>query len=187
MKIEGNVRGEVFKFTFYYAKDKEGEEAPRLIEEKMNKLGYPFKFSDLEPLRWYRESLSVLAILVAKELFSWTDKDIFNMGYEASKYSLLIKILMRYFVSSERVFKEAPAYWKKHFDFGDLEPVEFSEKKKYTIMRVKGYKFHPLICLYHAGYFLRIANLTVRSKKIDVKETKCVFKGEDCNEYLITW
>jgi len=187
MQIKGNVKGVVLNVTLLYIRNKKGEEGVKLIEETMKELGHSFKFSEIQPLSWYKEGLSVFLILVAKELFDWTDKDIFDMGNSAPKFSLLTKILIRHFVSLRRTFEEANIQWHKHFDFADLEPVQINEKEKYLILRIKGYKFHPLICSYHAGYFLRVTQYVAKTEKIGVEETKCMFKGDDYHEYLIKW
>lgn len=187
MKIKGNVKGEVLRISAAYIAEKEGEKGVEVIEEKLKELGYSLKFKEIKPLRWYPEALSVLVILVAKDVFNWKNSDIFDMGNSAPKYSFIVKLLLKYLISVEKIFEECPKYWRKHFDFGELEPVEINTKEKYAIIRVKGYKFHPLICLYHAGYFLRLVQLSIRSKKITIKETKCMFKGDPYHQYLIKW
>lgn len=187
MQIKGNVRGEVFLANAAYIKYREGEAGMILVEEKLTELGYPLKFKALRSLNWYPESLSVLVMLVAKEIFNWKESDIFKMGNSAPKYSFIVQLLMRHFLSPRKCFQESPKYWKAHFDFGELETIEFNEKEKYLIVQVKGYEFHPLCCIYHSGYFLRIAQLVIKSEKIEIRETKCAHKGDPYHEYLINW
>ena len=126
-------------------------------------------------------------MLTAKDLFNWQEKDIFEMGSLAPKNSFVAKILMKYFISLERFMAEVPKYWKKHLDVGELEVYEFDEKKKYIVLREKGFKVHPILCVYHAGYYQGITKYIIKSEKISVEETKCVFKGDPYNEYLIKW
>jgi len=187
IQIKGNVRGDVLRANAAYIKYREGEEGLILIEEKLEELGYPLKFKGFKSLKWYPESLSVLIILIAKDIFNWKNSDIFEMGNFAPKYSFIVQLLMRHFLSPRKCFEESPKYWKAHFDFGELETVEFNEKEKYLIVRVKGYQFHPLICIYHSGYFLRIAQFVIQSQKITIDEVKCIYKGDSCHEYLIKW
>jgi hypothetical protein len=82
---------------------------------------------------------------------------------------------------------EVPKYWKKHLDCGRLEVFQFDEEKKCIVLHEKDFKFHPVICTYHAGYYQGISEYVIRSKKISTEETKCVFKGAPYNEYVITW
>lgn len=187
LQISGNVRGEVFRANAAYIKYREGEEGLLILEEKLEELGYPLKFQGFKSFNWYPESLSVLVILIAKEIFHWSEQDVFEMGNSAPKYSFIVQLLMRHFLSPRKCFAESPKYWQAHFDFGELETFEFNEKEKYLIFQVKGYKFHPLLCIYHSGYFLRIAQLVIKSQKIKIKETKCVYKGDPYDEYLISW
>jgi len=187
MKIKGNVRGEVMRVDASFIREKEGEEGISVVEKKMEELGYPFAFKDIKPLSWYPEAQSVLVIIVAKESFDWTESDIFELGDYAPKISFLSKMFIKYFVSLERILKESPKYWKTHFDFGELEPAEINEKEKRVVIRIKGYKFHPIICAYHAAYFLRIIKSSVRGKNHSVEEIKCSHKGDSYHEYLMKW
>lgn len=187
MQIKGNVRGGIIQAYTVFIREKTGEEGLKAIENKMDEFGYPFEFNKIKIGEWYPGALSVSIILVAKDLFNWTEKDIFEMGNSAPKYSFISKIVMRYFLSLEKIIKEIPNYWKNHFDFGELESYKWNEKEKYLILHEKGYKFHPLLCIYHSGYFLRIAQFAVKSKEITIEETKCMFKGYPYHEYIIKW
>lgn len=187
MQIKGNSRGEILRTHAVYISYRKGEEGVRLVERKMEELGYPLKFKGIRPLSWYPEALSVLVILVAREVLKWEDSDIFDMGNSAPKYSFIVKLLMKYFISPKRCFEESSNYWRKHFDFGEMEASEFNEKEKYLVVRVEGYKFHPIICNFHAGYFLRVAQFVIKSEKTTIQETKCVYKGDPYHEYVIRW
>ena len=127
IQIKGNVRGGVIQANVTFIQKKKGEEGLRAIEKKMAGLGYPIKFEEIKVGEWYPESLSVLTILVAKDLFNWGEKDIFEMGSSTPKYSFIAKTFMRYFLSLKRFVIEIPNYWKKHFDFGELEVSELNE------------------------------------------------------------
>ena len=187
VQIKGNVRGAIFQTHAIFIQRKRGEEGLRAVEKKTAELGYPVNCKKIKVGGWYPESLSVLIILVAKDLFNWTEKDIFEMGYSAPKYSFISKTLMAYFLSLKRFLVEVPKYWKKHLDFGELRVVEFDEAKKYIILHEKSYKFHPIMCIYHAGYYQGITKYVVKSEKISIEETKCVFKGDPYHEYVIRW
>jgi hypothetical protein len=186
-KVEGNVRGDVIKSNASFIQRKEGKEGLKALEKKMAELGYHLNFDKIDPEKWYPVSLSALMIVITKDLFNWSEKDIFEMGNSAPKFSFLAKYVLKYFLSLKRFAKEVPKYWRHHFDFGELEVSELNEGKRYLILREKGYKTHPLICIYHAGYYLGVAQFIIKSQKIEIKEIKCVFKGDPYHEYLITW
>lgn len=187
MKIKGNVRGAILYSHFQYIKLKKKEEGVKAVEKKLAELNYPLKFNEIKILDWYPEGLSHLILLVSKEIFNWNDSEIFEMGRTAPQYSLVVKVLMKYFLSIEEVFRQAPRSWKKHVDKGELETYEFNGKKQYVILRLKDYKFHPIGCIYKKGYFTRLAEYILPNKKIIVKETKCVHKGDSFCEFLVKW
>lgn len=187
MKIKGNLRGATFYASAIYIRYKEGEKGIKAIEDKLKELGHPLKFKEVKELDWYPESLFILILIISREIFNWKDSNIFEMGNTEPKHSFIAKLLMKYFLSLEKVFKECSKYWEKHFDVGELEASEFNKKEKYIVIKVKKYKFHPIRCIYLSGYFLRIAQFIIKSKNITIKETKCVFKGDPYDEYIINW
>lgn len=188
MKMEGNVRGEVIIANALYIKEKRGEQGLVELENALKELGYPIEFKTVKPLEWYSEALTSLTVIAAKEIFSWSDNDIFDMGRSAPKISLIvIKLFLKYLVSVRRIFEMAPVYWKKYFDTGNLEPVEINEEKKFIIIRVRDHHYHPLICTYEAGYFLGIIQLTGRLSGSTITETNCEFRGDPFHEYVLRW
>jgi len=187
MAVPGNVRGAVILATLEYLRRKEGEQAIDKIKKRLKQLGYPFLLGEIKAMEWYPEALSVLIILLCREIFGWTQKEVFQLGKAAPKLSFLFKALIKYFIVPKQYFKEAPNYWKEHFDFGKLVPVEFDGAKKKAVIRIEGYEFHPIICAYHRGYLLQFCQLILGKKNVKVKERKCQFKGDSCHEYEIYW
>lgn len=187
MSIPGNVKGEVFHSYEPFIRYRKGEDGIRLIEERMKAAGYPVVFKEVKSMKWYPEALSVLAIIAACEIFDWGEGDIFEMGKAAPKYSGIVKFMMRYFLSPKRTFDESPKYWRKHFDFGEIENAVFNEKDRIILIRIKNYKFHPLICAFHKGYFFSFSQLTIKSDCLKIEETKCVHRGDKYHEFTIRW
>jgi hypothetical protein len=187
MKIGGNVRGEIFHNDAAYIRYRNGEAGLSKVEEKMKELGHPINFKEIRSLEWYPEALSVLVRLTAKEVFNWRDSDIFDMGNSSPKHSFTSKVLIKYLLSLKEIAKKIPNYWKKHLDFGTLEVVKLNEEEKHLTLRVVGYKFHPIMCIYHSGYFLRIAQFVIKSGKITIEEIKCPHRGNPHHEYIIKW
>lgn len=186
MKSSTRVIGAVFEHHAKYFEQREGKKGIRKIEEKMAELGYPIRFKDMQNFEYYPVGLADLSIIAAKEIFGWTERDVFDMGNTVPKYSLIIKLLLKYFISLKRSVEEASRYWRKHFTAGKLE-YELHEEKKYVIIRLRYKTTHPLMCIFYAGYFLRIAQYVVKSPKITIKETRCMFKDAPYHEYTIRW
>ncbi len=187
MEKKGNVKGEVIRADLEYIKVKMGEEGLKKIEDRFEELGYPLHLRDIKPFHDYKEAQAVLIYLFSQDLFGWDEERISKMGEGAAKTSFIVKALIRYFVSVERLMEEAPNYWSKHHDFGKLETIDFSEKEKFITFRIIGYDFHPLACTYHRGYFLSVARFSIKGKNISLEETKCVHRGDEYHEYRINW
>ncbi len=183
----GNVKGEVFRTHAEFVKYKEGEGAVKRLEERMAELGVPVVFDEVKPFGWISEGVSSLVIITAKEVFNWSDEDIFEMGRFAPRVSFIIKIMTQYLISIETLFKNAEKYWHNNYDFGHLEALNFNKEKKQITVREFGLETHPTVCHYHAGYLKGVCEFAVKSDNISVKETDCVHQGAKYHEFLISW
>ena len=189
METKIQVRGVVFKTDTEYILAEKGEEGLKKLEEELEKLGHPIKYREIKSMEFYPAGLRALSLLAIKKIFEFDDKKIENMGLVATKKSIIIKLFVRFFLSLERVFfKEAPRIWQKHWTVGELVPVELNEKKKYAILRLKNFDFHPLYCsVYLQGYFAGILQMLIKSSEMSCRETKCSLKGDEYHEYSIKW
>lgn len=187
VKVKGNVKGEVFHTHERYIRYRKGEEGIRAVEQKLEELGYPLKFKEIKPLKWYRDAYSILVIITAYKIFNWTESDIFDMGQSAPAYSLIVKLLTKYFISPRIGYEAAPKYWKKHFDFGKMETPEFNDKEKYCVVRLKEYKFHPIICVFLSGYFVTFGRMVLQGKNVTIEEPKCMHRGDSYHEWVVRW
>ena len=186
MKNPGRCIGELVKSTFVYIKKSKGQEALKRLEKEMEDLGYPIDFKKIKPLDWYPIGLRSLTFIALRRAFEWKDKDIKELGENSLNYSIIFKLFLKFFVSLENAFKHAAKYWKKHFDFGEMEPCQFNKKEKYTIVRLHGFEVHPDSCLHLFGYLKKLAELCGK-KNVKVEETKCIYRGDPYHEYKISW
>lgn len=188
MEIKGETRGVTLNIDREYILKEKGEEGLKKLEEELEKLGYPIKYKKIETLAFYPVGLRAISLLAIKKVFNFDDEKIEEMGFFATKKSLIIKLFIRYFLSLQRVFfKESPKMWRKHYTIGELAPVELNEEKKYAILRLKDFNLHPVYCHYLEGYISGLIQLMVKNPKIICEETKCTFKGDEYHEYLIKW
>ncbi len=183
---KGRVRGDVLSASLKYILEKEGEEELEKIEKALYQHGYPFKIKNSKQFLFYPVQTEVLIALLAKEIFNWTDEDIYEMGIGATKVSFIVKMSFPFFVSTSRLFKGTAHFWKKNYDFGELEPVMIDDEKGIGIIRIKDYDIHPVSCLYNAGYMVGATRLVFKGD-VKIKETKCVHKGDPYHEYVINW
>jgi len=187
MAKEGNIIGEIFHLNKDYIYRKQGLEGVRKVELKVKELTKTdFNFDKIGRFSWIPLKLCIISVLVAKEEFNLTDDDIFQMGAATAKVSFILR-LVSYLNQAEEVLKRAPSYWKRYYDFGSMEIIEFDRDKKNIIVRLNDFSFHPIWCLYTAGYFLTVVNFFVKGKNMKIKETSCSHKGSNYEEYLTTW
>lgn len=186
MALEGEVRGIGIKGDWEYILQTQGEQELKKVEQRMAELGYPLKYKDIRGMDFYPIGYDLLSMSVIKEVFDFDDKDMERLGSSAPKFSILLKVLMKYFASAEMVLKEAPKTWHEYYTTGDLEIAEFNKKQKYTVLRIKNFKTHPIHCPVLKGYFSKVLEMVV-SSSVRSKETKCVFKGDPFHQFLFKW
>lgn len=158
------------------------------IEKRMQEYGFEINLEKVNPFKMYPIAMELALIFSIKEILNWGEKEIKELGRNTPKFSFIVKILMKYFISPQRSYKESPVYWKTHFNFGLLETPEFNDKEKYYFLRIKNFDIHPLYCVFLAGYFEAISSFMFRVEKtIWSQEIKCTFKGDPYHEFKISW
>ena len=190
MEIPGKARGVVFRTDAEYVKEKKGEEGLKRVEEELKKLGQPIDYKKIKAIGWYPVGLRVASLLVIKKIFNWTNKEIEQMGDAAPKYSFIVRLLLKYFISFPITYKKSPAYWVKHYNIGELETPEYKLTKKngYGIIRIKNFKVHPVMCTYLGGYFTRMCQMVLKgAKNFKWVENKCAHKGDSYHEFRVSW
>ncbi len=90
MEKPGRTKGEAIRFLAEYIKNKEGEEELSRLEKKLEEMGYPLDFKKVKPLNWIKEGYVALVLNLTKELFGWTDEDIFDAGKGEPKNSFIM-------------------------------------------------------------------------------------------------
>ncbi len=188
LKIKGQVRGVVFQTDAKYVLGKKGEAGLKKLESAIKQINPSISYGqEIQATGWYPLGWRVLSLLVIQDVFNWGTKEVLEMGSAAPKYSFIVKSLLRYFVSLEKTFTESAKYWQEHYSIGALEASDIDVEGKRLVLWLKDFKVHPILCDYFRGYFKTIALLTVRTKKMTIKETKCVFKGGPYHEFVIEW
>ncbi len=187
MEIEGMMRGELLRGNFIYLKSKEGDSSIGRMEKKLEELGYPLKFEEINSLRWYSDPFCSVFMLSFQDEFGWGEKEIFELGRFAPQYSLVVKVALRHILSLRKAFDYAPHLWRRNVDYGILHPHEFNQEKKYMILRLKEYALHPLVCIYIRGCLTSLFEQINGRDKIKIEEVSCVFRGGDFHDYKIRW
>jgi len=188
MAMPGEARGVVFKTDGDYILKETSETGLKKLEEELTALGCPIDYKKIGALSFYPIGLRIISLLAIKKVFSFNDAKIKELGTFASRTSLMVKLFINYFLSVNKVFfEEAPRIWHKHYSVGELVPVKLSEEKKYGIIQIKNYQFHPIFCLYLGSYLCGFFQMLIKSPSITFEENKCPFRGDEYHEYTIKW
>ncbi|MDD5589989.1 MAG: hypothetical protein PHQ47_02330 [Candidatus Portnoybacteria bacterium] len=183
----GKVRGAVFETDAKYVQKKLGDEALAKLQQATKELGWEINYKDIQTMGWYPIGQRAISILAAQKAFGWKDQEVRDMGSSAPKYSFIATMMMKYFVSLKKVFEEIPTYWEKHYTAGKIEPVLLDEENGRMVLHLKDFVLHPVLCQYYAGYFERLGRYVVKGAKVETKETKCNFRGDDFHEMTVSW
>ncbi|MBI4359443.1 MAG: hypothetical protein HY577_02595 [Candidatus Nealsonbacteria bacterium] len=186
MQLKGEVRGVVFKTDFEYILNREGKEGMEKLEDKFREIGRPIRYAEINALDFYPIGLRVISLLAIKDIFGFSDEEIKKIGQAAPKFSLIIKLFTKYFLSITLTARQAPAMWERHYRAGQLTIVEINEKERRIILRLRDFNLHPILCKYLEGYFSTVVQMTV-GRSTNSREIKCPFSGGESHEYLVTW
>ncbi len=186
-KKSGNIKGETVNYILQYLQKKEGDEAVNKLKERLKELDPSIDITKVKDFSLVKDSFIAIIMLVIKDVFSWTDDDIFNMGKDEPKNSFIVRLLMKYLVSVEKTFERAPDFWRKFYDFGYLEAVEFNQNERYFILKVCEYDTDPVMCKYLAGFIHTMVSFSMKEENVLIEETKCIYNGDDCHEYTVRW
>lgn len=186
MNIAGKVRGAVFETDAEFIKNRFGEEGLERVKNALRELGHPIIYENINSMEWLPLSLRALSLLVIKDVFNWSDDEIKDMGDAAPKYSFIVKLLMKFFVSPRVAFSHAPEYWVKHYDIGKLVPVELEETTGNAVIHLHDFNVHPLYCKYLEGYFQRLFKFMYPNSHIEIRETACMCDHSPHHEFVVT-
>ena len=186
MSLEGEVKGMGMKTHAEFVLREEGKEGLKKLEQAMGKAGYPVKFKELKEMAFFPLGMEALVLELMQRLFNYDDKKFQEIGKFHTKLSLVTKLFMKYFFSLEMMAKQVPKIWDRYFTVGKQRLVDWDKDKKYIIVRVENFKFHPLHCQILIGTLSTTLGMIVKSE-VTCQETKCVYRGDQYHEFLVKW
>lgn len=185
-KLEGEVRGAVFKTDEHFILKHFGERGVKKVEEKLEEMGSPFSYSEIKKMNFYPIKMRIFSFLAISTTLGVDKEGIEKMGSEAPQISFLIKVFTKYFMSSSKTLQKVGEIWERHYTVGRIEAVKVDEDKGEALFRLHKANFHPFFCNYLAGYFSSITGMVV-GEEVEGKETKCYFNGEEYHEFYMQW
>ena len=172
MKIEGEIRGVVFKTDVEFILKEKGITGLKKIEEEMKNLGHPLNYKEIKTMEFYPIGLRIVSLLVIKQNFNLSEKKIEEMGSFAIKSSLLIRILMNLFLNFKKIFfSKGPELFKKFLRVGEFIPVMVDDENKTAIIRFKDLDLHPVYCAYLRGGLSSFFKIITGSKTVSCQES----------------
>jgi len=188
MEVKGEIRGIDIISDGNFVLRNHGKEGLKRVEEKLKEVGFPIEYRKIKPMGFYPSALKALSLLAIKEALGYDDEKIEEIGKSAPKFSLIIKLFVKYFASLKKFFfGHTPRIWREYWTIGEFIPVELNEEEKFAIIRYQNFDLHPIYCLYLKGYFTTLTKLITGAKKVECKETKCTFRGDKFHEYFLKW
>jgi len=185
-KIKGEARGTIAKTIGEYVLIKEGEDGLKKLEDLMKILDYPTEYKKINKMNFYPLWFITVSFLATERLFNFTNEDFKKMGEMDVRLSPFLRIFIKYFISLERLTKEAPKLFNQLAPYVEVESSEFNGKEKYSIMRLKNFDISKYHCQYFIGFANTVARMTSREHPT-CEETKCPFRGDDCHEFVLRW
>jgi len=186
MEIKGEARGVTLKTDWDFIFQRKGIEGLEKLNAKMAEVGFPLSHKEIKTMNFYPIGMDAVSMLAIRDVFGFGEKEFIELGASAPKFSIFLKVLLRYFASPEQALKEAPKMWKKHYTIGELKVVGFDEKDKKVGIRIENFKVHPIYCCTIKGYFTRVLEMIVKSDA-KCEEIKCQFRGDEYHEFLLSW
>jgi len=186
MVIKGKIRGVTLKTMGEYLLQEEGEIGVGLMEKEIERLGYDFKFSEIETMDFYPLGLQAVILILMKRMLNYGNGKFQEVGRANAKFSLIIRLFMKYFFSVRAMVDKVPKLWEKHYTVGKLEVVDYDEEENYIILKLSNFKLHPFHCEDLKGYFSVVSQMIV-GKEVSCEEKRCVHRGDNYHEFLLEW
>jgi hypothetical protein len=169
----------------------EGEEGLNKLENKLREMDCWIDiykdYKNIKIFDWYPLWYDLLPILVAAYIFGWDEEKMKEFGRYNQKVSFFERVLLKYFVSMEKILQFVPERWRKNYSIGDFAKREYSESGNYAILTLKNFTGHPVFCALLQGFCESAASFVVAGKKVTSKEIKCVFRGDSYHEFFVKW
>lgn len=185
-KTNAQMRGSAFLQDLEFIRKREGEEGIKKLQDLIAKFGYELDFKKIKPKESYPLWIGTAMIFAIKRLFNYGDKEFEEMGRYNAKTNFFARLLIRYMVSLDAAGRMVSSNWRKYFSVGNLENPEYSNERRYSILRLYDFPSPPEFCSLLRGYFAATTEMIV-GKNATCEETKCTNKGDSYHEFKITW
>lgn len=186
LAIPGEVRGVALLNHQDFVIKEVGKEGLQKLAKALSELGYPMVYGDIHPFKFYPLGMEMIELLTMKQLFNFDDKKLEEIGVFASKFSVLMRPFLKFFISIKTIASQAPRIWSKYYTVGDLVVKGLDESNGEVMLIVENFNLHPVHCVQLKGFFSNIVKMVV-GKPVSCEETKCVHRGDHRHEFSLKW
>lgn len=182
---DGEVRGVVLCTDAEYIRRHEGEPALLRVEEETREMGCPIDYGQVKVMDWYPVGLRAVSLFAISKTLNWGDGQLREMGRTAPRYSIITKLMLRYFISLETLQEKLQLYWRKNYSAGSLTG---KVADKSVFIRLEDFQIPPPLLIYLEGYFVGVLSMIIGNhEKIRVEEPKWMHGGSECYEFVLKW
>jgi len=154
---DGGMRGEFLIAMIDFIERKEGEEGLSRLISVLHELDSSLDLNKISPTDWVDVSIGSAVIVMAKDLFDWSEETIEEMGIFTGKAVSLNKIMLRDAINKDILLDELIDHWEKIMNVGNLKVEKREEKRAELILSQFDYLQEDFIFL--TGYFKLLFNL----------------------------
>ena len=185
MNMDGKVRGVALYTDAEYVRRHEGEEALQRVEEETKEMGYPIDYNEIRAMDWYPLGVRAVSLLAIKKTMNWSDEQIKEMGRAAPKYSIITKLMLRYFINLETLVGKLETYWRKNYNQGSLTGIIGN---KSLSLYLRDFEIPAFVYPYIDGYFSSVLSIVIgKREEIRVEEWKWLPEDEKCLKMTFMW
>lgn len=186
MAIRGEIRGISLLSDIEYVSHLRGRDAGRAIEQELDRLGYPLIYKEIKPMKFYPAGYAALQTIILRDVLHFSDEDFYTMGMYGPKSSIILKVMLKYFISLQSAFLHGEKMWSRYYTIGTLRVVELDEKQRFLMIRLEDFKIVRPICHVLRGYLAQITRMVTKGS-VSCRERACMFDGDPYHEFLIRW
>jgi len=188
LKIKGEINGTGLLEDKSFFLNHFGKEKLKEVEKEISEIiGEDFSYEKVKAHQKYPFYLTLLATLILYYDFGRDENLIREFGKESVKFSLTVKLFLRYAFSPEGVINYGPKLWRKYFSIGDIEVEKYNKNERIAIIVLKNFDIHPLFCKQIEGAIEQLFSYVTKDGRVKNEEIECVFRGDPVHKFKISW
>ncbi len=178
------VYGGTFVALMKALKKKKGSIAFEELMKDMVAHGYqgPTKIEDFKLKKRYALRDYLIFFDRAAAMFGVKTTD--EMSREGAKREGIMGWFIKWAATPSMIMKNAGKYWKEFYDFGEMHGEMLDRNKARVVLNDGCYSDE--LCSGHTAYFRGVFE-SIGCKNVEVKHTKCMLRGDDIGEWILTW